>query len=89
MHDLRYKFTCDAAPVQVEGSVGSVQFYFRARHDEWRFAIARDAGVDPADLPDDHAGSKRGDFPDASYMPHETALAIIRECLVACGVTPN
>jgi hypothetical protein len=90
MHDLRYEFTCNAAPVQVEGSVDGARFYFRARHGEWLFAISRDPAVDPADVPANHSGSQQGIFPGASYMPHETALAIIRECLAASGgATPN
>jgi hypothetical protein len=37
MFDTReFTVTCVAAPLQIEGSVDGVSFYFRARHGKWR-----------------------------------------------------
>ena len=89
MHDLQFTITCEAAPVQVEGTAGKTRFYFRARHDEWNFAASSDPAVDPLGLPDNHAKARRGTYPNAGYMPHETALDIIRKCLAEVIAAPN
>jgi hypothetical protein len=31
-----FKVTCLGAPLQIEGFIDGVPFYFRARHDKWR-----------------------------------------------------
>lgn len=41
-------------PVQARGTIDGRPFYFRARHEHWSLAVARDPGVDPADI--DHPG---------------------------------
>jgi hypothetical protein len=33
--------TCEACPVQIEGSIDELYLYFRARWDSWRLAIAQ------------------------------------------------
>jgi hypothetical protein len=38
-----FKVTCLACPLQIEGHVDGVPFYFRARHDRWRLEV-RQAG---------------------------------------------
>ena len=55
---LEYTITTPAAPVQAEGRVAGRRFYFRARHDEWRFVVAEHPDVDPAML--DADASARG-----------------------------
>lgn len=32
----QYRVTCPAAPLQIDGNVSGVPFYFRARHHKWR-----------------------------------------------------
>ena len=34
-----FRVTCLACPLQIEGHVDGVQFYFRARHDRWRLVV--------------------------------------------------
>lgn len=34
-----YRVTCPAAPLQIDGNVSGVPFYFRARHDKWRLEV--------------------------------------------------
>lgn len=63
-------------PVQAEGTIRSVPFYFRARHDCWSMGIGGDVYVDPDwervrfyERPGGNAGS----------MPLEDALRFIEE----------
>ena len=73
-------------PVQFEGTIDGVPFYFRARYDTWEFG----AGDDPVDVMIDEgtrggfyrSGSydPEGDGFGASYMPIEVAKQIILEC---------
>jgi hypothetical protein len=89
--ELRYRFTCEAAPVQAEGTVDGQPFYFRARHENWRFAISEHNGISPVDIDTPDKGKRFGFFIEerygnepfaASWMPREEAEAIIRECAV-------
>jgi hypothetical protein len=65
--------TCLAAPVQVEGLLPcGEQFYFRARHTEACLAVG---GVDPSDVP---AWEHCEPYPEASYLPANEGLAILR-----------
>lgn len=75
--------TCNAAPVQYEGTVDGTPFYFRARHEHWSFS----AGVDPVKISLGWAeGFNREEewgetgHHDASYMPYEEAEKIIKRC---------
>lgn len=83
MPDLKYKVICEAAPLQIEGREGDVRFYFRSRHDEWRFYATTNPAIDPVDLPDTDESVRSGEYPEASYMPLEVGLQIVRDCLVA------
>jgi hypothetical protein len=77
---LHGEFDCTAAPVQASGTIGQHRFYFRARHDGWRFAVAGDPVlVDSAEhgfIREGHWGSSGS---DASYMPLHEARRIISE----------
>jgi hypothetical protein len=85
--DIVLKRTCDAAPVQYEGTVNGRPFYFRARWDAWSFSIADtlDEAITASDLWIPPGGFFRestfgtGDYA-ASYMPHEEAEHIITQC---------
>lgn len=88
---LAYRFTCDAAPVQAEGTVGGHPFYFRARGDAWTFSLAEEPGLDPASIDSAESAVGRGYFLAAqygaprsfaaSYMPLAEARNLIRECV--------
>lgn len=41
---------CGSAPVQAEGTVNGFLFYFRARHNEWTFAISENPEICPVDI---------------------------------------
>ena len=83
---VRGRFTCHAAPVQAEGTVGDHAFYFRAKYDEWSFSVALSPEVDPVDI----CLPEQGFFREASYgavrrseasfMPLEEARRLIAEC---------
>jgi len=86
--ELQFEFTCLAAPVQAEGTVGGRLFYFRARGDTWTFTIAEHDGDDPVGLSSDdvargaawrRTGTVPGDFA-ASWMPVDQAVGLIVEC---------
>ena len=83
---LAMRMTTPGAPVQYEGMVQGRPFYFRARWDTWRFAIADT--FDEAVRANENSeavffrSSKYGTGPyDASAMDLEEAEAIIRACV--------
>src|SRR5437762_2489456 len=83
---LHGRVTCSAAPVQVEGTIGSHAFYFRARHEHWSFAVALSADIDPADI----FNAEQGFFREASYgsSPSEASrmpVAAAREIIASCA----
>lgn len=78
---LECQFTCEACPVQAEGTVDGVPFYFRARWSHWRMVI----GDDPCsweELPGQWWREESyGDSGyDAGWMPLEEAKRIIARC---------
>jgi hypothetical protein len=85
---LVYEFTCPAAPIQAEGTLARHPFYFRARWDDWSFAVSENPGLDPAaitspDVREDGGWFRGGVFPDpraASYMPIGEAVKLIQIC---------
>jgi hypothetical protein len=82
------------APVQADGRLAGLPFYFRARHSGWSFTLCTDVDVDPAALvePDVPGFFSDGEFTcyalwgdygtdhEASYMPYAVAERLIREC---------
>jgi hypothetical protein len=87
---LDYQFTCDAAPVQAEGTLEGHPFYFRARGDQWAFSLAEEPELDPVFIDSAESASGRGYYlegqygaPDsfaASYMPLAEARSLIDAC---------
>jgi hypothetical protein len=70
------------APVQGFGTVIGREFYFRARHDGWRFEVADHKGDWPSDArADGDAFYREGRYDNASYMPFDKAMRIIDRCL--------
>lgn len=67
-------------PVQGEGTVDGHPWYFRARGDHWEMVIADPCDADPVDV---YGGGVAGWFareswgtwPEAGYMPLQTAWA--------------
>ena len=60
---LRLKGTLDGlAPVQADGTINGYLFYFRARHNEWTFAISENPKVDPVDIQLPDQGERYGFF---------------------------
>src|SRR5438309_2831992 len=85
--ELTATCTCVAAPVQYEGTVNRRLFYFRARYNEWSFAIADtlDDAVNASAIWVPLGGFYReaeyGDSENAaSFMPHDEAERIIADC---------
>ena len=87
---LDYTFTCNAAPVQAEGTLDGHPFYFRARGAEWTFSLAEEPGLDPSciDSPESAAGrgyflaeqyGEPGSFA-ASYLELAEARDLIDDC---------
>ena len=79
------------APVQAEGTINEFLFYFRARHDEWTFAVSENPEIDPVDIqfPDSskqYCFFAQGQYglgfeSKASYMDNDTAIKIIENCV--------
>jgi hypothetical protein len=85
--DLEYRLITKAAPVQAEGRIAGCPFYFRARHQEWTFAVAERPGVDPVELEEtvneDRGWVRSGRFEqpyEGSHLPADAADMLIREC---------
>ena len=78
------------APVQAEGTIDGNQFYFRAKYDEWTFAISENPKFDPVDIQNFETGIKYGFYKEseygikgshsASYMDTGESEKIIVEC---------
>jgi hypothetical protein len=78
------------APVQCEGTVQGLQFYFRARWHEWSFAISEDPNFDPVNIQVPYVAEKHVFLVegcvgkelgfDASYLDFNEAQRIIEEC---------
>lgn len=72
-------------PVQAEGTINGIPFYFRSRHKHWAIGI----GDDPAGIilgwtegwcrKEEYLGASP-DIPSAGYMPLEEARQIIQRC---------
>ena len=79
------------APVQAEGTINGFLFYFRAKYNEWTFAISEYPEIDPVDIQFPDNGKKYGFFAQgqyggefeskASYIDNDTAMNIIENCL--------
>jgi hypothetical protein len=80
------------APVQGWGTVRGFSFYFRARHDEWSFAISEHPAVDPVDIQLPEQGKKYGFLREgnlsgkpreylASHLELAEAEKIIKQCV--------
>ena len=69
-----------AAPLQLEGQVPSGEdFYFRARWDE----VSLGVGGDPSWSPTWEGREPYGSDTDASYLPGEDGLAILRRLFLS------
>jgi hypothetical protein len=80
-YDARFEVE-GSCPVQALGTVLGRDLYFRARHDGWSFDVADHAGNLPSDGFHESDGFYReGNYPDADWMPHRKAVAIIEKCL--------
>jgi hypothetical protein len=86
MANLEMRVTTRAIPVQIEGTIDGVPFYFYAKYDEWHFGAGRDPVQVTIDEGRDGGFYRSGQFdPDgdghgASYMALVHAKAIVREC---------
>jgi hypothetical protein len=77
MGSLHIDWIGGACPVQAEGTVDDRQFYFRARHSEWRLDIATDASG-PHGKTAWSYGEVYGEGPyDAGWMTEDEARALI------------
>mgnify|MGYP001017808075 CR=1 FL=1 len=66
------------APIQAEGKIGELNFYFRARWDTWRFEIGKPGVEVPARDDADLLFTRKGDYsPNDS---HEEMAAVITNC---------
>ena len=84
--DLR--MTCEACPVQVEGTIDGYGLYFRSRWDSWRLAIAEtfEQAVRASRMGDTtfYHESSAGLFAfDASWLEPEQLDVALRACLTA------
>lgn len=64
-------------PVQAEGTIDEIPFYFRARGDEWSFSI----GQEPVGHPDWRYTETYGVWPEAGWMEESEALAFINKAV--------
>jgi hypothetical protein len=80
--------TCGACPVQYEGTVDGVPFYFRARGQHWTFGAGGETAGDAVEI---SMGYREDGFRleepwgeemyDAGWMDHADAEAIIARCI--------
>ena len=82
-----WRLTCEACPVQLDGEVDGMRWYFRARGTTWEFGVgATDQEADWASEGLGEGFRRTGEYLDSSdpgsehaagYMAHADALAII------------
>ena len=76
--NIRMKVTCEACPLQIEGTIDGVPFYFRARGESWSIGIG---GNDPVDAPQWHKCERWGDGRYAAgWMKEEEGRNIVEAC---------
>lgn len=75
IHIMSFGGNC---PVQIEGTIGGIEFYFRARWETWTIGIGGDPVMDPAwGYEEDY-----GDGPyDAGWMTQVEALGFLAKAL--------
>jgi hypothetical protein len=86
MEALKIDWLSGTCPVQAEGTIDGLPFYFRARHDSWTFTVAATADGNPVEVWNDPTKGyhykenygEPGGF-DAGYMPHEEARQFIEQ----------
>lgn len=76
---IRAYLTCAAAPVQIEGTVNGMHFYFRARWDSW--GIGFGSTLDEAVQNELATPFASGHYPGASYMPHDEAWRLVMSAI--------
>ena len=62
-------------PVQAEGTVDGIPFYFRSRGDEWSFGV----GDDPIGAPEWEHCEPYGIWPEAGWITEEQAMKFIAQ----------
>lgn len=72
-----------ACPVQAEGTINGVPFYFRARGQSWKIGIGNNPAAVAMNI--DKTGWKKSEpwgekMYDAGWMSEETAKEIIERC---------
>lgn len=86
-NELHIEWVRGLCPVQGEGTVCGLPFYFRSRGKGWQFAVASEPGGDPLKTWED--GGKGGGFyrsavthewPHAGYISETDARLIIAAC---------
>jgi hypothetical protein len=68
------------APVQAIGTMGGREFYFRSRHTGWTLEVANETGDLPTDVGMAPVFFREGQYDNASYMPLDKAVSIIKRC---------
>lgn len=84
--ELKIDWLSGTCPVQAEGTIDGLPFYFRARHDAWTFSVASTVDGDPVEVwnePEEgyhyrEAYGELGGF-DAGYMAHELARTFVEQ----------
>ena len=80
------------APVQALGKINDYPFYFRARGNAWKFAVAGRRDAETAEAIRVAAGETMGfllsrrygrERHDASILPYGLAMTLIRRCALA------
>jgi hypothetical protein len=87
------RFLTDAAPIQAEGDVRGRPFYFRARHNAWRFVVSESPDLDPVEIEAEHVAAGQGWLIEgeigaprearASFLSRADATMLIEQCAAA------
>jgi hypothetical protein len=93
-YDCALEMTCEACPVQIEGTIDGYALYFRSRWDTWRLAIAPTldeavAAGQTANLVFYHEGSVGDSGFDASWLEPEQLEIVLGACLAAYRADAN
>ena len=83
MTDLVIDYIGGQCPVQSEGTLDGIPYYFRARHENWSFSVGPDPLMDDIESLNFWVSGlyKDGDPEQAGWMIEEEAKEIIEACV--------
>lgn len=81
-----------SAPVQADGTINGFPFYFRARRNEWTFAISENPDISPVDIQFVEQGKEFGYFAEGTvgkeweYQTSYMEFSMVKDIIIKCSI---